>query len=162
MERLSQILKILSENKIDFVIVGGFGAVLHGSSIVTQALDLCVTFSENLIKKLRDCLVAYHPVHRMTPQKLSFMDYPQDLKSLKNLYLNTDLGILDLLSEVSGVGDISVLKKTALEVELFGEKCKVISIQDLIKSKKIMGRPKDIAVLKELDCIFDQSKGEKF
>lgn len=156
MEKLSQILKILSENKVDFVIVGGFGAVLHGSSIVTQDLDVCVSFSDDLVKKIRDCLSDYHPVHRMTPQKLSFLDHPQDTKKLKNLYLNTDLGILDLLSEVSGVGDLEELKKTALEVELFGEKCKVISIQDLIKSKKFMGRPKDIAVLKELNCILDK------
>lgn len=36
MANLKKIIQILSENQIDFVIVGGFGAMLHGSSQVTQ------------------------------------------------------------------------------------------------------------------------------
>lgn len=158
MANLKKIIQILSENQIDFVIVGGFGAMLHGSSQVTQDIDICVSFNESLITRLRTALKDYHPVHRMTPNKLSFLEYPADTKSIKNLYLQTDLGMVDLLGLVGGVGELDVLKKNALEIELNGKKCRVISVEDLIKAKKFMGRPKDVVTVKELECILWQEK----
>jgi hypothetical protein len=44
-------------------------------------------------------------VHRITDQKLSFLDYPAPGESLMNLYLGTDDGVIDVLSFVLGVGD---------------------------------------------------------
>ena len=40
MQDLNQLLKILSANNTEFVIVGGFAAVLHGANHVTKDLDL--------------------------------------------------------------------------------------------------------------------------
>src|SRR3990167_2862180 len=105
MDQTHRLLEVLLDNGIDFVIVGGFAAVLHGSSQVTQDLDLCVAFSPFQIEKLRKCLAPFNPRHRMTVQKLSFLEFPQDLSGVKNLYIESDLGILDLLSFVGGVGD---------------------------------------------------------
>ena len=54
------------------------------------------------------------------------------------------------MSSVIGVGDFNELKKNAIQVSLFNKKCLVISIDDLIKCKQSMTRPKDKIVLEEL------------
>jgi len=153
MERFTRLIKILKDASIDFVIVGGFAAVLHGGSQVTQDLDVCIEFNPENIQKLRFCLKDYHPVHRMTPNKLSFLDHPSDVSTLKNLYLKTDIGILDLLGLVGGVGEFKELNRSAIDIELFQVRCKIISVEDLICAKKFMGRPKDLFTVRELECL---------
>ena len=151
MQDLTKLLKILLENDIDFVLIGGFAAVVHGSTLVTQDLDICTTVSEKNIQKLRTVLKDLHPWHRMNPKiKLSFLDYPESTDRLNNIYLQTDLGILDILSETQPAGDFQTIKKNSIEIPLYGHKCNVISIDDLIKVKEAMKRPKDLQAVIEL------------
>jgi hypothetical protein len=98
-------------------------------------------------------LADLHPVHRMTPQKLSFLDYPTGDAPIANLYLETDGGIIDVLSSILGVGDYERLQRTAIEIPLFGRLCRVISLPDLISAKEAMGREKDLLAAKELRAI---------
>lgn len=153
MKDLENLLKILLNHNIDFVVIGGLAAILHGSSVVTQDIDICTPLSAENIDKIRNCLREYHPFHRMTSPKLSFMKIPEKGKSLKNLYLETDIGTLDMLTEVTGLGNFKEVQKHAIEVEIFDQKCKVLSIDALLEAKQRMGRDKDKAVIKELNVI---------
>ena len=111
MQDLKKLLEILLANNVDFVLIGGFAAVVHGSTMVTQDLDICMTMSGENIKKLRAILKDYHPWHRMNPEaKRSFLEYPEELDGLNNIYLQTDLGTLDILSETQPVGDFATVK----------------------------------------------------
>lgn len=158
MQNLNLLLKILNENNLDFVIVGGFAAIVHGASQVTKDLDICVALSESDVKQLRVALEKLHPKHRMTPQKLSFLEHPQQISSLKNLYLQTDLGIIDILGQITGVGDFAKVAQNAITIELMGFPCKVISLDDLIQAKKAMGSPKDLQTVAELEIIRNHLK----
>lgn len=132
--------------------------MLHGSSLVTQDLDLCLLLTPENIHNLRLSLKDLNPKHRMTPKKLSFLELPADIRNINNLYLETDLGIVDLISQVLGVGPFERVSANAQTIELFGRPCKVISIGDLILSKEAMGRPKDVAMIKELKVIQDKMR----
>ncbi len=148
---LKKLLNTLLENDVDFVLIGGFAAVVHGSTLVTQDLDICCSLSIENVERLRDVLKPYNPVHRMNPQnKLSFIEHPKSLDGLKNIYLETDLGILDVLSETQPAGDFQTIKKNSIEILLYNHKCRVISIDDLIKVKSAMKRPKDLQAVEEL------------
>ncbi len=154
MQNLRALLKTLLEHKVDFVLIGGFAAVVHGSTLVTQDIDICCAISNDEIGKLRMALKDYHPVHRMNPNFTpSFLDYPIEFEGVKNIYLKTDLGVLDILSETRPAGDFFDLKARAIEIPLYGYICKVISIDDLIKVKSSMKRPKDLQVVEELNLI---------
>ena len=52
-----------------------------------------------------------HPVHRSRPD-LPLELTPEQCASLKNLYLKTDLGIVDCLGEVLGVGNFETVFET--------------------------------------------------
>jgi predicted nucleotidyltransferase len=157
---LSRLLQVFVDEKIDFVVVGGFAGVLHGSSLLTQDLDLCLLLTPNNVAKLRSILKDFHPKHRMTPKRLSFLEVPEDTSRLNNLYLETDLGTVDLISQVTGVGDFERVSRNAVKVELFGHSCKVISIEDLIRAKEAIGREKDIAMVKQLKVILEKLNGK--
>lgn len=90
MTDLNRLLQRLCDADIDFVIVGGFAAMLHGSSLLTRDLDVCAVLTAENVERLREVLRELHPVHRMTTQRLSFMDNPDPGTPLKNLYLQTD------------------------------------------------------------------------
>jgi predicted nucleotidyltransferase len=155
---LNQLLKQLIDADVEFVIVGGFGGVLHGSSLVTRDLDVCAVLSSANVEKLRLAFRQHHPVHRHTPQRLSFLDNPDAGTDLKNLYLQTDLGPLDLMSSITGVGDFNRVRAGSVEVELFGSKVRVIGVEDLIAAKEALGREKDLLAVKELRVILARKK----
>lgn len=151
MKNLNDLLKRLLDHNIDFVLIGGFAGVVHGATQVTQDLDICAVLSEAQIEKLREALKDLSPTHRMNPQaKISFLERPKKGESIQNLYLQTEAGILDVIQQVSGIGDFNILKQNADEVILFEKRCKVISLDDLIQVKKTLNRTKDKSILVEL------------
>ena len=158
MSELNRLLQQLIEADVEFVIVGGFGGVLHGSSLVTRDLDVCALLTSTNVEKLRATFRDFHPTHRLTPNRLSFLENPEPDIAVKNLYLQTDLGPLDLMSSITGVGDYARVSASAIEVELFGHRVKVISLEDLIAAKEALGRDKDLLAAKELRAILERSR----
>ncbi|HEU4655233.1 MAG TPA: nucleotidyltransferase [Steroidobacteraceae bacterium] len=158
MTELNQLLQRLCDADIEFVIVGGFAAMLHGSSMLTRDLDVCALLTDVNVAKLRDTFRDLHPTHRFTPQKLSFLEHPDPGVPLKNLYLQTDLGPIDLLGAIAGFDSFDDIKKNAVAFGLFGRKVHVISIEDLVKAKEALGRHKDLLVAQELRAIIEKTK----
>lgn len=158
-QNLKALLERLLKSKIDFVLIGGFASVTYGSTLVTQDLDICIAITPETVTSLRQILADLNPKHRMNPNfKPSFLDHPKDLKGVNNIYLETDFGILDIISDVQPAGNFHEIKSRALELQLYGYKCQVISIEDLIKVKESMQRPKDLATLEELKIILANKK----
>ncbi len=157
---LKALLERLLKHEIDFVLTGGLASVIHGCPLVTQDIDICIAISEEQLKRLRDALKDLSPRHRMNPNfKPSFFDYPDKLEGVKNIYLETELGILDILSELQPIGDFERVKTNAITVSLYGYECKVISIEDLIRIKETMSRPKDKETLLHLREVLKKSQG---
>jgi len=150
-DNLKLLLKRLLNNDVDFVLAGGFACTLHGSPLVTQDIDICVAFDDTQIAKLREALKDLKPKLRMNPNfKPSFLEHPKRSNELKNIYLETDLGILDMMSELQPIGDFRTVKENSISVDLYGHVCKVVSLEDLIKIKETMSRPKDKEALRYL------------
>jgi len=156
--QLHHLLQRLSDADIDFVIVGGVAGTLHGSSLVTRDLDVCAVLSRENVARLRNVFRDLNPTHRQTPQRLSFIDNPSPDVEVKNLYLGTTLGPVDILSSITGVGDYARVREASVEIEIFARRCRVISIEDLISAKESLGRPKDLLAAQELRAILEQKK----
>jgi|CZKI01.1.fsa_nt_gi hypothetical protein len=150
---LSQLLQRLAESGVDFVVVGGFAGVLHGSALVTRDLDICAVLTPENIERLRETLRDLHPHHRMTPKRLSFLKTPPPGETVNNLYLQTDWGIVDILSSVLGLGDFEDLKANAERFEIGGKSCRLISLPELVRAKEAIGSEKDLLAAKELRAI---------
>lgn len=149
----SQLIAKLADAGFEFVIVGGYAAVTHGSAQVTRDLDICAVLSTESVEALRRALADWHPKHRLTANRLSFLEVPKPGEPVNNLYLQTDRGVVDVLSSVLGVGDFARLKSKAEELSVDGRKCWLMSLEDLIAAKEALGREKDLLAAKELRAI---------
>jgi hypothetical protein len=161
MEGLELILNRLISEQVQFVIVGGFAAVAHGSTIVTKDLDICIPFSLENVARLEGALGPLHPVHRLTPQRLPFVFDEKLVPDLRNLYLATDAGQLDCLGEVKGVGDFAVASARSVQLQLpFGE-CRLLDIDALIAAKEAIGRRHDWQTIAQLKAIKERTNPGK-
>ena len=100
MPDLESLLSRLIQREVEFVVVGGFAAVAHGVSLPTQDIDVCCRFTAENLLKLQEALADLHPVHRMVPSRPPLQLTPETCAGLRNLYLDTDWGQLDCLSEI--------------------------------------------------------------
>ena len=105
------------------------------------------------LKKIANALAPFNPRLRGFPKELPFVWDERTLLNGTNFTLDTEIGDIDLLGEVSGVGDYSALKTSSQKLEICGMFVDVISIDDLINAKRAAGRTKDLLVLPELEAL---------
>ena len=153
MADLENLLHRLIDHHVEFVVVGGFAAVAHGVSLLTQDIDICCSFAPDNLLKIGDALKDLKPVHRMTPQRLPLDLTADSCKGLRNLYLDTTWGQLDCISEVKGIGQYDTVREQVIELDLDGRRCLILDIPALIAAKDAMGRPRDKEAVTELRAI---------
>lgn len=146
-------LRLLGEYRVNCVIVGGVAAALHGSLLLTNDLDVCYARDAANLARLANALQSVHARLRNAPEGVPFILDAETLKRGLNFTFTTDMGDLDLLGEVRGVGQYDDVLRGSLIVELFGCNFNVIDISKLIAAKRAAGRPKDLIALPELEAI---------
>ena len=104
MEEVKQQLELLSRYGVECVIVGGVAAALHGSSIPTYDLDVCYARDAANLHRLAEALTAVHATLRGAPKNLPFILDADTLRNGLNFTFDTDIGPLDVLGEIAGVG----------------------------------------------------------
>jgi hypothetical protein len=152
MQNLSELTRRLIDAEVEFVLIGGFAAVAHGVTLVTRDVDICCRLSEANLMRIQQAFADLHPVHRSRPD-LPLALTPEQCTSLKNLYLKTDLGVVDCLGEVLGVGDFESVFNHSVEVELPFGHCRIIDLEALIRAKEAMNRDHDRVTVKQLNEI---------
>ncbi|HYW47340.1 MAG TPA: hypothetical protein VE959_31015 [Bryobacteraceae bacterium] len=148
-------VQTLCDCGVDFVIIGGVCAVLHGGPRATFDLDICYSRVHSNLQRLAAALAPFHPRPVEFPAELPFL---WDEKTLRNgtiFTLQTDLGEIDLLAEVAGLGSYDDVKAHSIIVEAFGRKVATLDLRSLIQSKRATGRQKDAAVLVELEGLLE-------
>jgi hypothetical protein len=161
MELLTEILKRLIAAKVEFSLIGGQASRHYGVSLVTEDVDVCARFSPENLRRIESAVKDFHPRHRLTANKLPLELTDELCQRLKNLYLTTDLGILDCLGEVKGIGDFdAVLQQSELKSFPFGS-FYVLKIDALIQAKSAVGRPHDLVAVAQLKAIKERREQQK-
>ena len=147
------ILRHLTDAGVEYVLVGGLAAAAHGSSLVTQDVDVCIKLGAENLGRLQDALRDLAPEHRMSDPPVPFRHDARTLESFRNVYLRTRLGQLDCLGEILGVGDFAVVAAQSVAIDLDGAVCRVISLDALITAKTAMKRDRDRLAVDQLRAI---------
>jgi hypothetical protein len=146
-------LKLFSELEVECVIVGEIAACLHGATALTTNLDICYARSSANLERLATALQSVHARLRNAPEDIPFILDAETLRRGLNFTFATDVGSLDLLGEVRGVGSYDDVLAGADRFELFGYQFAVIEIDKLIAAKNAAGRAKDLISVVELEAI---------
>lgn len=138
---------------VSFIIIGGVAAAAHGSTQLTNDLDVVYARSADNIQRLAAALASHSPYLRGVPAGLPFKFNTATIKLGLNFTLDTDFGPLDLLGEATGGGTYDALLPHVVTLELYGGPCLCVDLPTLIRLKRAAGRPKDILALGELEAI---------
>jgi predicted nucleotidyltransferase len=156
MQRTPELLRLLLDAGVEFILIGGVAAIAHGSATFTQDCDIAAPFTEDNLARLLAALAPYHPRYALAIPKRPVTESPSELSRNRNLYLLTDLGRLDILSEVPPVGAYAEVAARAVTLELYERPCRIIGLDDLIAVKRHLGRDKDRLVERELLAVRDR------
>ncbi len=158
------IIRVLLEGRVEFVLIGGLAMVYHGSAQSTRDVDICYGRTPDNIERLAQALAPLHPYLRGAPKGLPFRCDATTIQAGLNFRLDTDLGPLDLLGEVRGLGFYPAVLAQSAPGDFLGHAVHVLSLEGLIASKKSAGRAKDkshLLELEELKKLLDEKRSDK-
>ena len=153
------ILRILVHHQVDFIVIGGVAAVLHGAPVTTFDLDIVHSRTDTNLDRLQEALTelgAYYRElqdRRLVPQRAN-------LALAAHHLLLTRAGPLDLIGAVvAGRGFIELLPHTR-EIDLGeGMAIRILDLRTLIEIKEKLGRERDRAVLPILRRTLEEHSG---
>jgi predicted nucleotidyltransferase len=151
--RLAKFAELLSRHGVEFLVIGGQAAILYGSPIPSFDVDVCYRKTPENHERLARALAEIHPSLRGAPPDLPFRPDPQTLAAGTNFTFQTDFGGFDLLGWVEPFGAYEQLIGQAEWVDLPGIRIAIIGLENLMAIKNLIRRPKDLAVLAELQAI---------
>jgi len=144
----------LTVRKVRFVVVGGVAAAAHGSTRVTNDLDICYdAMDERNLVALSSLLAEWRAYPRGVEAGLPFIMDDRTLRGAPVLTLTTLEGDIDVMDRIAGVGDHSAVLKRSEKIEALGVRFRVIDLPSLIKAKRAAGRPRDHEHLPELEAL---------
>jgi hypothetical protein len=149
----TRLLRALVDARVDFVVIGGVAAVLHGSARNTFDLDICFASDPHNLEGLGSTLLGLDARLRGVPDRVPFVPDAAALKRIEVLTLVTTAGDLDVLRAPSGAPRYDVLRGHADRYDVGGFEVRVASVEDLIAMKTAAGRPKDLGDIEELEAI---------
>lgn len=146
-------LRGLTGAGIRFAVVGGVAAAAHGSARVTNDLDVCYDDAEDNVERLATLLASWDAYPRGIERALPFYMDVRQFRVQPSMTLTTREGDIDVLAQVSGIGDFDVVITRCVDVAAFDVRFPVLDLPALIVSKRAANRPKDVAQLPELEAL---------
>jgi predicted nucleotidyltransferase len=156
------VFKELNELGIDYLVVGGLAANLHGIPRMTYDIDLMILLESDNIRRLVSKLIqwGYKPKIPIDPQDLAD-------ESKRNSWIQ-DKGMkaFNFYSESLPIGEIDViidspipyetLKARAVGIQVQEVRIPIVSIHDLIELKLRAGRKQDLSDVEYLKIIVEK------
>jgi hypothetical protein len=159
-----RICSILLEEEVEFVVLGGFAAIVRGSSLPTKDIDVIPSRDRSNLDRLGRALTRMNAMIRISDDPVPTKIDGGFLANMPHmLNLVTDFGEMDLtFSPAGSTGDFKGWKKGAtLEVIEDGLTVLVASLDDIIDSKRAANRPKDQMALPYLESLRDEIRRQE-
>ena len=151
--RLLALAELLNRHGVEFLVIGGQAAVLHGAPLPTFDVDLCYRRTAPNLDQLAVALTEIHPTLRGAPPNLPFRLDGRSLALGANFTFDTDLGPVDLLAWLEPFGTYESLIGRAEQIDLGSVRVSMISLDDLIAIKRHINRPKDQVAALQLEAL---------
>jgi predicted nucleotidyltransferase len=152
----SALLRRLDEAQVEYILVGGAAATVHGSARLTLDLDIVYRRTPENIARLVEGLAPLEPYLRGAPAGLPFRWDTETVHRGLNFTLTTTAGAIDLLGEIVGGGAYEQLENDTEIVTAFGVSCRCLTLDRLIHVKRAAGRVKDLEAISELEALREE------
>jgi len=160
-----RIIEAFDRHGVEYLIVGGVGARLHGAQRLTTDFDSLPNSDRSNLERLASAmreLGAFLRVDGLTDDESKALPTPLDGLLLANMDISTwrtDAGDLDVLTAIptrsGGRATYTDIVDRAASVDFAGVRVLVAALADIIASKEWADRPKDREALIELRALRD-------
>ena len=152
--RPRRLFEHLTRHGVDYVVVGGIAAALHGSERNTFDLDICPAQDPANLDALGTALIEIEARLRDIDEEVPFVPDGRSLAGIEILTLSTSLGPLDVLVRPHGSPPYAALRRRATRLDVGGRApVLVAAIDDLIAMKRESDRPKDRDDIERLEAL---------
>ncbi len=153
-----EVFLALNKESINYAVCGGLAVVLYGYARLTVDLDLIVSLEKENLTKLYNILTKlnYKPQIPIKKEEFIQKEILEKLAEEKNMKvvpfynLKEPLNIIDIGVNLPKVSEILKKKK---RIKIDGFTVPIISIDDLIKMKEDLARPRDLTDVENLKKI---------
>ena len=137
-----ELLSIFNEKLVKYLVIGGYAVSEYAEPRYTKDLDIWVEASEENGQKIFASLKEF---------KAPLFDLkPSDFSQEGSFYQMGKPPVrVDILMSIAGMNFAQAWENRQI-VDFFGVQANFISLDDLIQSKKLAGRPQDIADMENL------------
>ena len=153
-----ELFACLDRHGVEYILIGGLAAVVHGSPLPTIDADICPSSSPANLRRLAGALDELDARIR-TPDSPEGVAFPRDalfLSGVALLNLITRAGDLDLSFTPTGTSGYADLAANSSLVPIHGLRVPVASLEDVIRSKEAANRPKDLRTLPTLRRLLEE------
>jgi hypothetical protein len=144
MADLERLLERLVQHEVEFVLIEGYAAMMHGVSLLTAGT---LTSARHFSEPISNGFTLQLPISTVSFFSHRSRCHSRSAKGLnaasRAFYIGTDLGRVDFVGEVAGVGGYQALLDSSIAVQLPFGTIRVISRSALIAAKSAMDRPRD-------------------
>ena len=148
-----RVIEVLADHGVEFVIIGGFAAELHGAPIpATQDVDVTPSMAPENLARLSSALDDLSARIRVNnePDGFAFSHDAASLGRARVWNLTCPSGSFDVTFLPSGTTGYDDLVRSASVLQVHDHPVAVAALADIIRSKEAAGRPKDLATLPAL------------
>jgi len=164
----ARIIEVLDRHAVEYLVVGGIGAQLHGATRPTADFDSLPSTTEENLGRLATALQdlnAFLRVGGLSDAEARGLPTRLDAVALSRLEISTwrtDAGDLDVLTVIrrrdGQPASFDDLTGRSTQVRVDGIVVEVAALQDIIDSKEFADRPKDREALDELRSLAGRSR----
>jgi hypothetical protein len=160
--RPDEVIRVLHEHQVRFVLIGGLAATLHGSAHPTFDVDITPDDSPENLARLSAALRALE-AHIRVEGIAGGLPFDHDAGSLARmtvLDLVTRAGDLDVAMHPAGVETFAEWNAHATDLIVLGVPVRVAGLDEIVRSKEAAGREKDRLTLPLLRTLRDRLRRE--
>jgi predicted nucleotidyltransferase len=151
-----QALRVLTDEGVRFVVIGGFAGRFWGSNSITNDLDICYARDRKNLKAMASALRKLEARLRRAPAGVPFLSDAQTLGAGDHFTFETNAGNLDCFGNPAGSRGYLDLIQGATEMDVEGMRIPVAALEDVIRLKRAAGRPKDRVELEILGALLEE------
>ena len=144
------IFRVLQNHGVEYILIGGVCAALHGSTTTTGDVDIVPARTQDNLNALSAALTELHSYYREHPP-FRILPTAERLDTAGHHLLMTDAGPIDVLGSIVGGRDFATLRPDTVTVAIDDLRICMLDLPKLIEVKRDTGRRKDIATLPILE-----------
>jgi predicted nucleotidyltransferase len=138
-----EFIKLLNENEVRYLLVGGYAIAMHGHPRYTKDMDLWIWLNKRNAEKLLVVL-----------DRFGFSGLNYRIEDFLNPENVIQLGVppnrIDLITDLTGV-EFETCYESRIKIKIDEIEIPLIDLENLKKNKRALGRHQDLADLENLE-----------